>query len=204
MIDIRKAQTRLAAKGYAVGAADGVLGPKTMTGLLAFTAARPMAALEPLGKAAATYLPRYGLMDTVARLANFLGQAAHESGGYRYLAEIWGPTPAQRKYEGRADLGNTQPGDGFKFKGRGLFQLTGRANYRQMEAILGLPLVEHPEIAERPDVAVQTACEFWKSRGLSELADSGMEDTITRRINGGVNGLDERRALTAKLKALLS
>lgn len=175
-----------------------------MAALFACVSLRPMAAMQALGAAAANHLARYGIMDTPERLANFLGQAAHETGQFRYLAEIWGPTPAQRKYEGRADLGNTQPGDGYRFKGRGVFQLTGRANYATVGARIGQPLEAHPELAERPEVAIQTACDFWQTHGLSLLADQGLEGTITRRINGGTNGIEERRRYVARAKGLMA
>lgn len=88
-------------------------------------------------------MQRYGI-DTKARQAAFLAQIGHESGRLRYVRELWGPTPAQRRYEGRKDLGNTQPGDGKRFMGRGLIQVTGRANYTTCGQALGLPLLEQP------------------------------------------------------------
>lgn len=204
MIDIAKIQGRLLAKGYEIGAADGVAGPRTCTAILAFVALRPMGDLKALGAAAATHWPRFGLMDTPARLANFTGQAAHETGQFRFLVEIWGPTDAQRGYEGRADLGNVNPGDGYRYRGRGIFQLTGRANYRSAGNRLNLPLEAQPDMVAQPAVAMLTACDFWQTRGLSLLADRGLEDTITRRINGGTNGIDKRRALVARAKVLLA
>lgn len=204
MIDWRRTQTRLIAKGYGIGAVDGIPGKRTHTALLAFVAQRPMEPLQALGQAMALHAPQHGITDTASRLANFMGQAAHETGAFRYLREVWGPTDAQKGYEGRRDLGNTQPGDGYRFRGRGIFQLTGRANYRDIGASIGQPLESSPELAERPDIAVLTACRFWQSRGLNALADQGLEDTITRRINGGTNGIAERRQLVARIKALLS
>jgi putative chitinase len=204
VIDWKRAQTKLIAAGYDIGTADGIAGRRTHTALLAFVAQRPMAPLEPLGAAMAVHAPAHGITDTVGRLANFLGQAAHETGSFRYLREVWGPTPAQKRYEGRSDLGNNQTGDGYRYRGRGIFQLTGRANYRDIGAAIGQPLEANPELAERPDIAVLTACRFWQSRGLNALADQGLEDTITRRINGGTNGIEERRRFVARMKALLS
>lgn len=204
MIDWKRTQTKLIAAGYDVGATDGIAGRRTHTALLAFVAQRPMAPLEPLGAAMAVHAPAHGITETAARLANFLGQAAHETMAFRRLREIWGPTPAQKRYEGRSDLGNNQTGDGYRYRGRGIFQLTGRANYRDIGAAIGQPLETNPELAERPDIAVLTACRFWQSRGLNTLADQGLEDTITRRINGGTNGIEERRRFVARMKALLS
>lgn len=204
MTDFTPVQRRLAAAGYNIGSVDGIAGPKTYTALLAYVAQRPMDAVAELGKALATFAPQYGIDATPARLANFVGQAAHESGGFKYLRELWGPTDVQKRYEGRADLGNTQPGDGFRFRGRGIFQLTGRANYRATGQRIGQPLEAQPDLAERPDIAVHTACDFWQSRGLSQLADSGLEDTITRRINGATNGIVERRKYVARAKGLFT
>jgi len=202
--DARHLQERLTAAGHDIGAVDGVAGKRTYAALLAHVAGRPVAMLMPLAIALAADLPRYGIDATPARLANFIGQAAHESGDFRYLSEIWGPTPAQKGYEGHAALGNTQPGDGYTYRGRGIFQLTGRANYREIGERIGQPLEDEPGLAQRPDIAVLTACDFWDFRQLNALADAGREDEITRRINGGTNGIDERRRLVAKVKGLLA
>lgn len=201
MIDAAPIQRRLERGGYDIGEVDGVLGPKTWAGIFAFIAQRPVGSVQRIGAAAATHLPRFGI-NTKQRIANFIGQAAHESGRFRYLREIWGPTPTQLRYEGRKDLGNTVAGDGHRFLGRGIFQLTGRANYREAGRALGLDLESTPTLAETPDVAVQTACWFWQSKGLSTLADAGREDDITRRINGGTNGIDDRRVLVARARGL--
>jgi putative chitinase len=137
------------------------------------------------------YLPQYGI-NTLIRLDHFLGQAAEESDSFRTLTEY----ASGREYEGRRDLGNVQPGDGERYKGRGIFQLTGRSNYESIGTKLGLNLVNNPELAATPDVAVRTACEYWNSRGLSALADNDDVRGVTRRINGGTNGLQQRSAFT--------
>lgn len=142
-------------------------------------------------------------IDSPARQAAFLAQVGHESGRLIYVRELWGPTPTQEGYEGRADLGNTEPGDGFKYRGRGLIQVTGRANYQTCGAALGLPLVDHPELLEAPGNAAQSAAWFWNSRGLNDFADIGDFNTITRKINGGLNGLQDRLALYALCKSAL-
>lgn len=129
-------------------------------------------------------------ITTPARQAAFIAQLAHESGQFRYVREI----ASGAAYEGRADLGNTFKGDGARFKGRGLIQVTGRANYKACGAALGLDLVMFPELLEQPMYACRSAAWFWKSRGLNELADAGDQVKITRRINGGTNGLAERLA----------
>lgn len=134
-------------------------------------------------------------INTPVRIAAFLAQIGHESGGLRFWAEIWGPTEAQRRYEGRKDLGNTQPGDGKRFKGRGPIQITGRANYRKYGLLLNLPLLETPELAEQPQHGFRIAGAFWRENGLNALADRnnpGGFREITRRINGGHNGLADR------------
>lgn len=145
--------------------------------------------VEPL----ALTMDRYQI-NTRLRQAAFLAQIGHESGGLKYVREIWGPTIAQQRYEGRKDLGNTQPGDGRRFLGRGLIQLTGRANYARMSAVLGLDFVSTPEALESPLYASLSAGEFWSSRKLNALADVGDMRLITRRINGGYNGLEDRLA----------
>jgi putative chitinase len=142
-------------------------------------------------------------IDSPARQAAFLAQIGHESGGLIYVRELWGPTPSQEGYEGRADLGNTEPGDGFRYRGRGLIQVTGRANYATCGAALNLPLIDSPELLEQASNAAQSAAWFWNSHGLNDLADTGDFNTITRRINGGLNGLANRLALYATCKAAL-
>ena len=137
-------------------------------------------------------------------VAAFIAQIGHESGQLKYVKEIWGPTAAQMRYEGRADLGNTQPGDGSKYRGRGLIQITGRANYEACGEALGLDLIKQPELLEKPQHACMSAAWFWATKGLSTLADEGKFETITRRINGGLNGLADRQMLYARaLKVLV-
>jgi putative chitinase len=143
-------------------------------------------------------------INTPARQAAFLAQIGHESGGLHWTTEIWGPTLAQRRYEGREDLGNTQPGDGFKFRGRGLIQTTGRNNFARTGQALGVDLVSTPELLSQPDLAARSAAWFWQAHGLNELADEGDFLRITRRINGGTNGLADRLALYELAKEVLA
>ncbi|WP_419795123.1 glycoside hydrolase family 19 protein [Pseudomonas palleroniana] len=165
--------------------------------------------LPNAGRQAGVFVPvlnaamgRYGIVGT-ARAAAFIAQVGHESGQLRYVREIWGPTAQQLGYEGRADLGNTVPGDGSKFRGRGLIQITGRANYAACGEALGLDLINNPQLLELPQHAAMSAAWFWSTRGLNILADQGEFVKITRRINGGVNGLADRQALYEKsLKVL--
>lgn len=142
-------------------------------------------------------------IDSPKRQAAFLAQIGHESGGLKYAKEIWGPNDAQMRYEKRLDLGNTQPGDGKRYMGRGLIQLTGRSNYTKYGAILNLPLVEQPEIAEQPDPAARIAACFWAWHSCNDKADADDFEAITRKINGGLNGYKERCALWERAKQAL-
>lgn len=138
-------------------------------------------------------------INTLLRAAAFLAQLAHESGEMRYMEEI----ASGKAYEGRKDLGNTQPGDGKRYKGRGPIQLTGRANYARYGQLLGLDLITHPEQAATKEVGFLIASQFWKLNGLNELADNQEFKKITKRINGGENGLDARlRYYTVAKKVL--
>lgn len=143
-------------------------------------------------------------IDTPARQAAFLAQVGHESGGLHWLVEIWGPTSAQRRYEVRQDIGNCEPGDGYRFRGRGLIQITGRDNYRQVGEVLGVDLIGQPELLGQSPLAQRSAAWWWQSRGLNELADVGRFEAITRRINGGLNGYDDRLAKWETAKAVLA
>lgn len=147
------------------------------------------------------YMKQYGV-DTPLRVAHFMAQAAHESDSFKTLMEYWGPTAAQRRYEGRKDLGNVQPGDGKRFMGRGIFQLTGRANYRQMSKILGVNLESNPDMAATGEISVRTALEYWRTRNLNALADRDDVRAVTKRINGGYNGLQDRINYLAKAKEI--
>ena len=138
------------------------------------------------------------------RVAAFIAQIGHESGQLKYVKEIWGPTAAQAKYEGRKDLGNTVVGDGPKYRGRGLIQITGRANYMACGEALGLDLIKQPELLEKPQHACMSAAWFWASKGLNTLADADQFDKITRRINGGQNGAADRQALYARALKVLA
>jgi putative chitinase len=142
-------------------------------------------------------------IDTPGRRAHFLAQVAHESGGLRWLAEL----ASGQAYEGRADLGNDQPGDGPRFKGRGLIQLTGRANYTAFEQAVGRDLTSSTEaaaqVAQDADLCVRAATWFWSERGLNDLADADELEAVTKRINGGLNGLADRAKYLARAKAIL-
>ena len=153
--------------------------------------------LDPLNRA----MQAHRIDANLQRVAAFLAQLGHESGELQFLEELWGPTPAQKRYEPPGELarrlGNTQRGDGRRFKGRGPIQITGRANYARYGELLGLDLVGQPEQAADPEVGFEIAALFWDRNGLNALADAGDFETITRRINGGLNGLADRQRLHA-------
>jgi putative chitinase len=191
--------------------ADGVVGPKTWAALAAaptrptdpgpvtggvsvqqlrqimphLSDARAREVLPHLNKA----MVEAGI-NTPKRQAAFLAQLAHESAEFRYFEEI----ASGAAYEGRKDLGNIHPGDGVRYKGRGPIQLTGRANYRAAGKALGIDLENNPKRAADVDVGFRTAAWFWNSRNLNSLADQGDFRGITKRINGGYNGLAQREA----------
>jgi putative chitinase len=138
-------------------------------------------------------------INTPLRMASFLAQVAHESGGLVYVREIWGPTPVQQRYEGRADLGNTVKGDGFRYRGRGLLQVTGRYNYRILGKKLGLPLEDNPELLELPEHGAMASALYWFEHGLNVIADSGDQIGVSKGVNCGSpkskvtpNGLRDR------------
>lgn len=138
-------------------------------------------------------------INTKPRIAAFIAQLAHESGGFRYTKEI----ASGQAYEGRVDLGNTFKGDGKRYKGRGFIQITGRNNYQKVGKALGVDLITHPELLESPQYACLSAGYMWeliKGNGLSDLPDDWRSKThgyspfqyITYRVNGGQNGLADR------------
>jgi putative chitinase len=170
--------------------------------------------LEPLNKTFEKYE-----INTPTRKAAFIGQCGHESANFKILEEnlnysakglmaTWPsrfPTIeiatqfernpekiANKVYGGRADLGNTEDGDGWRFHGRGLIQLTGRSNYTVCGLALDKPFADLPELVLEPENAVLSAGWFWNKRGLNTLADSEDWTTMTRRINGGTIGLQDR------------
>ena len=150
---------------------------------------------EPLNNAMEQYS-----INTLLRESAFLAQVGHESGRLFYLKEI----TSGRAYEGRKDLGNTKVGDGVKFKGRGLIQITGRNNYKLCGDALKLDLLTHPELLETHVNACLSAAWFWDSHHLNPLADQQLLSSITKIINGGLNGQLDRQLLYNKAKTILS
>lgn len=164
--------------------------------------ARRAALLPPLQSAMNEFA-----VNTPKREAAFLAQIAHESGEFKWMEELWGPTPAQQRYEPpnpkAKELGNIQPGDGKRYKGRGPIQITGRANYQKYGSLLGIDLVNNPEKAATPEVGFRVAGLYWQKNGLNELADGEMFQTITKRINGGLTGLEDRLKYYTRAKEVL-
>ena len=127
-------------------------------------------------------------INTRLRIAAFIAQTAHESGGFHYLEEI----ASGKAYEGRKDLGNVNPGDGVKYKGRGGIGITGRANYLKCGIALGVDLINNPTLLSGIELACASAAWFWQTHGLNEHADKEEFLLITKIINGGTNGLADR------------
>lgn len=140
-----------------------------------------------------------GNINTPQRVAAFLAQLAHESGEFRYMEELADGSD----YEGRADLGNTQPGDGPRFKGHGPIQITGRANHKACGDALGLDLIAEPRLLTMPEHGTRSAVWYWNRHNLSKLADMDWFKTMTRFINGGYNGLSDRRNYWDRNRATL-
>jgi putative chitinase len=157
--------------------------PAELTAMMPFAASRAMTYAPLLDAAMAEFQ-----IDTPRRKAAFLAQLAHESSSLKFVKEI----ADGLAYEGRADLGNTAAGDGVKFKGRGLLQVTGKANYRACGLALGLDLIALPALLEEPINACRSAGWFWSWKQLNQFADADRFGALTRVINGGHNGLDER------------
>lgn len=204
-MDWHATQTRLGVT------ADGVAGPVTYAALFREAGCRDSNVAADLGRQAAASFPKYRI-DTPRRIAHFLGQGAHETQGYKFLVEVWGPTPAQRRYDTRTDLGNTAAadGDGKRYRGRGIFQITGRRNYDIYGRRIGIDLLANPERAADPAVSVILACEFWTDVGLNAFADANDILAVSRGINTSgprsrvtPNGLDDRTRRTMLLLKVL-
>lgn len=158
------------------------------------TKARVSLFLEPLNHTLARFE-----INTPQRIQMFLAQIGHESGELRYTEEI----ASGKAYEGRLDLGNTQAGDGVRYKGRGLIQLTGRRNYTLASLGLDLPLLEKPELLSYIPHAVSSAGWFFSNNNLLSICDSGDFKKLTKRINGGYNGMEDRLRLLELAKKII-
>lgn len=160
--------------------------------------------VEPLNYAIAEF--------KIGQVAEFLAQVAHESGGFIYTTELWGPTGPQIRYDARTDLGNTDPeairiakqhGDspGHFWRGRGLIQTTGYSNFCRVRDRLGIDCVSHPDFLSAPLHAAQSAGVFWSDNGCDDIEDF---EQLTRKINGGVNGLADRYAYLGRAREALA
>lgn len=132
-------------------------------------------------------MPLYKV-NNVLRIASYLAQVGHESGRLKYLEEI----ASGQRYEGRYDLGNTEEGDGKRFKGRGLIQVTGRANYTAFSKWSEIDVVSEPTRLTEPRLAVLSSMWFWDAHDLNAYADKDDLKGQTRVINGGYNGYEDR------------
>jgi putative chitinase len=139
-------------------------------------------------------------ISTYLRIAHFMGQVTHECAGFQTTEEF----ASGAAYNGRADLGNTKTGDGPRYKGRGLLQLTGRFNYRRYGDLLNLPLEDNPLMAGEPLVSLKIACEYWKDRKINPDCDRDDLIAVTKKVNGGLNGLADRREYYRQAKIALS
>lgn len=165
-------------------------------------------------------LPRYDII-THERIRCFISQVAHESASFNAVKEY----ATGNEYEGRKDLGNVNPGDGVRFKGRGLIQVTGRSNYKacSLSIFKDESLIKRPELLEQPKYAVESACWYWRSRRLNEVCDQPSMWThtthnpdgtpkhtytkfqwLTKLINGGLNGISEREAFYQRAKQVIA
>lgn len=176
--------------------ADGIIGRDTWRAVFARFGADTTRARQ-LAIAMNVHATAYEMMAPL-RLSHFFAQLIHESGSFRYMEEI----ASGAAYEGRADLGNTVKGDGVRYKGRGPIQITGRANYQKFGRLIGIDIEETPDLAANPSIGVLLALEYWRDRKLNALADADDVVGITKKINGGTNGLADRRAHLVKTKAL--
>lgn len=184
---------------------------------LAAIAGRTTALMPALADWMNTLCPSYEI-DTAREYGHFLAQACHETDHFKTLREY----ASGSAYEGRADLGNTQAGDGIRFRGRGVFQTTGRANYLQLGIKKGRRdlFINTPELLELPEYAVWSACEFWKTRGLNDVANHADTDVLKKKyrgniidvspveyisltINGGYRGMEGRKKYYALAQQVL-
>ena len=167
-----------------------------------FSGARAESQWRIVGELSAAFAPTLDIYDinTKLRIAHFMGQVTHECAGFQTTEEF----ASGAAYEGRADLGNINKGDGKRYKGRGLIQLTGRSNYRSIGKKLNLPLENNPELAAETVISLRIACEYWKSRNINAAADRDDLIKSSKLVNGGLNGLEDRRKYLKKAKATLA
>ena len=221
-IDVRDLQQRLSNAGYPV-AIDGDIGPKTYAALFAFVGRQQVGPrLIDIGRAADTALPGAAIV-TPLRLRHALAQWAVETGGFtrfeenlsysaQRLCAVWPkrfPTLASaepfannpqalanRVYAAR--MGNTDPGDGWRFRGRGMTMLTGRANYTEASHLTGVDVVANPDLVAQAETGMAVACAFWAANGINQFADDDDIAGVRVKVNGGNIGLDEAKRFYAR------
>lgn len=166
---------------------DGIIGRGTLTAVFKKLGAKADVAAI-LGQAANVWFKQFGLLDDYKLFAHFLAQAAHETGGFQWFTEL----SSGKQYENRKDLGNNLPGDGVKYKGRGIFQLTGKENYRVFSILSGVDVLTDPQRAAEPDISLYLACVYWKQRKMDIPGLGDDIKAVTYLINGGTTHLAER------------
>ncbi len=202
MLDNKALQKSLAGRGLYAGVIDGDIGPKSITALMCVAAGvkTPPRLAPALSTALASVRAVYDI-TTPARLCHLLAQACKETDFFRTLEEYGADAYFTEHYEGRRDLGNNQAGDGARFKGRGFLMTTGRTNYQAASLRLGVDLVAHPEHLSDINMAVLSAAVFWAEKRINRAADLDDVDAVTHLVNGGANGLADRKLCLARLKA---
>ena len=188
------------AKGLYRGKIDGDIGPLSVAAMMKVASATPDESkplIEPLARAIAGVARAYDLTLPL-RLCHFLAQGCHETDEWKTLVEYGGPAYFKR-YDGRADLGNTEPGDGYRFRGRGFLQFTGRANYKTFGELAEMDLIGDPDRAADPATSVLLAGAYWQQRRINNYADENDLKGVTRKVNGGTNGLQHRRGCLQRL-----
>lgn len=230
-IDAARVQQRLKDAGTYTGDIDGQFGPKSWAALLAAVGRRDLGDRGlAMGKACGAAL-KSAAIESPRRIAHFLAQTATETGGFRSLTEnlrysaagLMATWPsrfpslastdgyannpqalANKVYGGRLGNGPVTSGDGWRYRGRGLIQLTGKENYAKRGAETGLPLVTDPDLAADPATAVKLACLYWKAKGINALADADDIERVRRAVNGGLIGIADARTYLQRAKAVLS
>jgi putative chitinase len=231
MIAWAKGQRALTLAGYACGAPDGKPGPLTFTALFAYAAGRQAdETIRAIGRAGANWLADDPISDKPARLAEFIAQCCNETGGFvrfeedlRYSAATmlkqWSThfTPAQaaaavgrpveiasRAYGGRMGNAPYPSRDGYTYRGRGMLQLTGKANYALYGVAVGLPLIEQPDLAADPADSLVIAREFWRRGKVNDAIDRGDFRKARQITNGGTIGLEAVASRRARLLKVLA
>lgn len=227
-MDVATLQRRLKALGRDPGPVDGQLGARTYAALMAHVGNTTMGEMHlDLGRAALKHFPGAAIV-TPMRLAHTLAQSSVETGGFTRLVEnlnytaeriraVWpsrfatvaAAAPFARNPEALANkvyggrFGNVRAGDGWKYRGRGTKQTTFRDNYAEVQAVTGLNVLDDPDQLADPDKGTLAGCVYWKAKGCNALADADDIEALTRRVNGGVNGLAERKAALLRAKKVL-